>query len=121
MICLTLSVIPIFFITNMPNINFYLVLAIFGFWFTFSTGRNIPAQAMISTVVNPAERGRFMSFNSSFQQLFTGLASLIAGFIVYRDPAGKIYNYNWVGYLSVAIVLCMLVIGNKLASQQQLK
>ena len=105
----------------MPDIHFYSVLGVFGFWFTFSTGRNIPAQAMISTVVNPAERGRFMSFNSSFQQLFTGLASIIAGLIVYRDTAGKIYNYQWVGYVSVLVVFCMLFIGNKLAKQQQLK
>lgn len=121
MICLVLSLLPIFLITDMPRLPFFLVLAVFGFWFTFSTGRNIPAQAMISTVVNPAERGRFMSFNSSFQQLFTGLASIISGMIVFRDQTGKIYNYNWVGYLSVAIVFCMLFIGNKLAKQQQIK
>ncbi len=121
MFCLVLSVIPIFFITNMPPLNFYLVLAIFGFWFTFSTGRNIPAQAMISTVVNPSERGRFMSLNSSFQQLFTGSAALIAGKIVTNDPVtGKIYHYNYVGYLSVFIVFCMLFIGRKLARQQQI-
>lgn len=121
MVCLVLSVIPIFFITNMPPLNFYLVLAIFGFWFTFSTGRNIPAQAMISTVVNPSERGRFMSLNSSFQQLFTGSAALIAGKIVTNDPvSGKIYHYNYVGYLSVFIVFCMLFIGRKLAKQQQI-
>lgn len=119
-VCLLLSLVPVFFITNMPHISFYAVLAVFGFWFTFTTGRNIPAQAMISTVVNPAERGRFMSFNSSFQQLFTGAASLIAGLIVVRDAAGKIYNYNWVGYLSVGIVFCCLFIGRRLARKQQL-
>ncbi|HEU4470580.1 MAG TPA: MFS transporter [Flavisolibacter sp.] len=121
MFCLIFSLLPIFLITNMPPIPFYLVLAVFGFWFTFSTGRNIPAQAMISTVVKPAERGRFMSLNSSFQQLFTGIASIIAGLIVVRDSQGRIQHYNWVGYLSIAIVFCMLFIGRKLAKQQQLK
>jgi DHA1 family inner membrane transport protein len=119
-ICLLLSLIPIFLITNMPRIPFYFVLAVFGFWFTFSTGRNIPAQAMISTVVRPEERGRFMSFNSSFQQLFTGMASIIAGLIVVRDQAGRIYHYDWVGYLSVAIVFGSLFIGGLLARKQQL-
>src|SRR5688500_15955614 len=120
-ICLVLSVIPIFFITNMPLIPFYAVLSIFGFWFTFSTGRNIPAQAMISTVVNPAQRGQFMSFNSSFQQLFTGLASLIAGFIVIQDDRGRILHYNWVGYLSVAIVFGTLFLAAGLAKRMNLK
>jgi MFS transporter, DHA1 family, inner membrane transport protein len=120
-ISLILSLLPIFLITNMPSIPFYYVLIVFGFWFTFSTGRNIPAQAMISTVVKPMERGRFMSFNSSFQQLFTGLAAIISGMIVVRDEAGKIYNYNYVGYLSVAIVFSMLFLGWKLAKIQKLK
>jgi MFS transporter, DHA1 family, inner membrane transport protein len=120
-VCLILSVLPIFLITNMPQMPLYLVLAIFGFWFTFSTGRNIPAQAMISTVVDPSARGRFMSFNSSFQQLFTGLASIISGMIVVRDAAGKIYHYELVGYLSIGIVLCMLLVGRILAKRQNLK
>jgi DHA1 family inner membrane transport protein len=121
LICLVLSLAPIFFITNMPAISFYLMLAIFGFWFTFSTGRNIPAQAMITTVVNPSQRGQFMSFNSSFQQLFTGLSSIIAGLIVIKSPDGKIHHYNWVGYLSAAIVFSTLFFAISLAKKQQLK
>ncbi|HEY0677056.1 MAG TPA: MFS transporter [Chitinophagaceae bacterium] len=119
-VCLFFSLIPIFLITNMPRIPFYYVLIVMGFWFTFSTGRNIPAQAMITTVVNPAERGQFMSFNSSFQQLFTGMASLIAGMIVATDADGKIFRYNWVGYLSILIVLSTVFIARALASRQKL-
>jgi MFS transporter, DHA1 family, inner membrane transport protein len=119
-ICLFFSLIPIFLITNMPSIPFYYVLVVMGFWFTFSTGRNIPAQAMITTVVNPAERGQFMSFNSSFQQLFTGMASIIAGFIVVKDAGGKIFHYNWVGYLSVAVIFSTVFIARKLAIRQKL-
>jgi len=119
-ICLLLSLVPIFFITRMPAIPFYAVLAIFGFWFTFSTGRNIPAQAMITTVVNPAQRGQFMSFNSSFQQLFTGLASIIAGFMVSQDGQGRILHYNWVGYLSVAVVFSTLFLARSLARRMKL-
>jgi MFS transporter, DHA1 family, inner membrane transport protein len=120
-VCLIISLIPIFIITDMPVIPFYAVLSVFGFWFTFSTGRNIPAQAMISTVVNPAQRGQFMSFNSSFQQLFTGMASIIAGLIVTQDAQGKILNYNKVGYLSVVVVFSTLFLGWKLARRQSLK
>ncbi len=120
-ICLLLSLFPIFLITNMPAIPFFLVLSIFGFWFTFSTGRNIPAQAMISTVVKPMERGKFMSFNSSFQQLFTGMASVVSGLIVTRDAGGRIYNYNWVGYLSVFMIFIMLFLGIKLAKHQKIQ
>ncbi len=120
-ICLTLSLLPIFLITDMPSIPFLAVLSLFGFWFMFSTGRNIPAQAMISTVVKPESRGRFMSFNSSFQQLFTGLASVIGGLIITEDKSGKIQHYNWVGYLSISIVASCLFIGYRLAKRQNLR
>ena len=121
LICMICSLFPIFLITDMPSISFYSVLAVFGFWFIFSTGRNIPAQAMISTVVNPTQRGQFMSFNSSFQQLFTGIASIVAGMIVSQDAKGKIIHYNYVGYLSVAIVFSTFFIARNLAKRQALK
>jgi len=120
LICAIASLVPIFLITNMPAIPFYYVLIVFGFWFSLSTGRSIPAQAMISNVVNPAHRGQFMSFNSSFQQLFTGMASLIAGLIVSSGADGKIHHYEWVGYLSVAIVFSTLFIAKNLAKRQAL-
>ncbi|MDF2189450.1 MFS transporter [Paraflavitalea sp. CAU 1676] len=119
-ICLFCSLVPVLFITNMPAIPFVGVLAIFAIWFVFSSGRNIPAQAMITTVVNPAQRGQFMSFISSFQQLFTGLASIIAGMIVVEGAHGKIQRYSWVGYLSVTIVASTFFIARSLARQQQL-
>ena len=120
-VCMLCSLVPIFLITNMPPIPFYFVLAVFGFWFIFSTGRNIPAQAMISTVVDPAQRGQFMSFNSSFQQLFTGMASIVAGLIVKQDEQGRILHYHWVGYLSAAVVFSSLFLARSLARRQQLK
>lgn len=120
LICAICSLVPIFLITNMPAIPFYYVLIVTGFWFSVSTGRSIPAQAMISNVVNPAHRGQFMSFNSSFQQLFTGMASLIAGFIVTSGADGKIHYYNWVGYLSVAVIFSTLFIARTLARREQL-
>ena len=120
MISLIASLVPIFLITNMPPIPFVYVLAVFGFWFVFSTGRNIPAQAMISTVVESAQRGQFMSFNSSFQQLFTGIASLISGLIVTEGANGKIGNYDLVGYLSILIVGGSLYLGIRLAKKQSI-
>ncbi|WP_207493372.1 MFS transporter [Aridibaculum aurantiacum] len=105
-----LSLVPIFLITNMPAIKYYYVLVVTGFWFAISTGRGIPAQAIISNVVKPEQRGSFMSFNSCIQQLFTGMASLIAGMIVLTAPDGKILHYPVVGYLSIVIVFTCIFI-----------
>jgi predicted MFS family arabinose efflux permease len=115
------SLIPILLITNMPDFSLWLTLAIFGFWFAASTSRSIPAQAMISTVVEPAQRGRFMSFNSSFQQLFTGMASLVSGIIVSKAADGRIMHYDRVGYLSALVVAGSIYLGHRLAKKQDLK
>lgn len=108
------SLIPIFLITNMPAIKYYYVLMVTGIWFVLSTGRGIPAQAIISNVVPAEQRGSFMSFNGSIQQLFSGIASLIADAIVLSKPDHTIVHYSWVGYLSMAIVLGSVFIARKL-------
>jgi DHA1 family inner membrane transport protein len=101
-------------ITNLPAIPFYFVLCITGLWFVFSTGRFIPAQAMVSNVVPPERRGSFMSFNSSVQQFFVGLASVLAGFIVVRQADNTILHYEVTGYLSIGIILFSVLIATLL-------
>lgn len=112
---IVIAVVPIALITNMPAIPFYYVLCITGFWFVVSTGRAIPAQAIVSEVVPPARRGSFMNINSSIQQLAVGLASVIAGLIVVKTPEPiTIENYNVTGYLSIGIILLCLLVGYRL-------
>lgn len=98
-------------ITQMPAIAFYFVLIFTGLWFIVSNGRSIAAQAMISNVIEPQYRGSFMSINSSLQQLFVGSASFMAGLIVTNDASRRIYHYEWVGYLSVAILAFCVFLG----------
>ncbi|MCG2615910.1 MFS transporter [Terrimonas sp. NA20] len=104
-----LSLFMVLLLTKMPVMPFSLVLTVFAFWFVFATGRALTAQAMISEVVPPEQRGSFMSFNGCVQQIGTGLASLLAGFIVYDDPSGKIYRYEWLGYISIFVLVITIV------------
>ncbi|MCD6063882.1 MAG: transporter [Flavipsychrobacter sp.] len=110
----TAALVPVAIITNLPQIPFAVVLCITGFWFVVSSGRAIPAQAMISHVVPPDRRGSFMSFNSSIQQVFVGLASIVAGFIVVKQPDNTILHYNITGYISIAIAICCIYIAYRL-------
>ncbi len=104
----------VWLITNLPKIHFGFVLALFAVWFAFATGRAVAAQAMISNVVNLQQRGSFMSFNSSMQQLGTAAASFISGMIIIKGSGQKILHYNWLGYLSIAVLLCCLLLGQYL-------
>jgi MFS transporter, DHA1 family, inner membrane transport protein len=109
--CALLTLPFVWLITNMPSIAFYYVLIITGLWFVVSNGRSVAAQAMISNVIEPQYRGSFMSLNSSFQQLFVGSASFIAGLIVTNDAiTKKINHYNWLGYFSISVLaFCILL------------
>jgi predicted MFS family arabinose efflux permease len=114
-IFLALAGVPLIaLITNLPAIPFYFVLCITGLWFIISAGRFIPAQAMVSNVVPPERRGSFMSFNSSVQQVFVGLASVLAGFIVVKMPDNKIEHYEITGYLSIVLILFSIFIASGL-------
>lgn len=108
-IMIMFAVIPIALITNMPRIPFYFVLCITGFWFVVSTGRAIPAQAIVSEVVPPERRGKFMNINSSVQQFAVGLASIFAGMIVVKTPDNTIQNYDLTGYISIVVILSCLL------------
>jgi predicted MFS family arabinose efflux permease len=67
--------------------------------------RVIPAQALISSLPEVRVRGSFMAINSSLQQLAGGLASLLAGSIVTREPDGRLGHFEVVGYVLVATVV----------------
>lgn len=106
-----LSLFMVLIITKMPTVPFSVVLLFFAVWFIFATGRAVTAQAMISEVVMPEQRGSFMSFNGCVQQLGTSIASVTAGLIVIKDATGKIQRYEWLGYLSIIVLLGSLILG----------
>jgi len=109
-----LCLIPIFLITNMPAISIYLALAVTTIFFIFVSGRMIPMQAMVTSVVTPQQRGGFMSINSSLIQLGSGLAALIAGSIIAETPDHKIIHYEYVGYMGMAATLICIFIARGL-------
>lgn len=108
------SLFMVLLITKMPLVPFYLVLLFFAIWFVLATGRAVTAQAMISEVVPPSKRGSFMSFNGSMQQLGSGIASVAAGLIVYKDKSGHIQHFDWLGYASIVVLLISLLMGRYL-------
>lgn len=115
------SAVMVTVITNLPDVPFAIVLIFFGLWFAVSTGRAVTAQAMLSNVPLPTQRGSFMSFNSSVQQLGTSAASFLAGFIVIKTESGMLLRFNWVGYASMVILLISMVMGRKLFGNMEKK
>ena len=112
--CVPLSFIMVIMITNLPSLPFSIVLSFFAIWFALATGRAISSQTMVSNVTGSANRGSFMSLNSSIQHLGTGAAALVSGYIVTEDKSGRLMHYEWVGYLSVVVLLAGFFLGRYL-------
>ncbi len=108
-----LSLIPVWFITNLWPTPLWVVLIIAALFFIFSNGRMIPVQTMVSSVVTPQQRGGFMSINSSVQQLATGAAATISGMIVVKTSAGHLEHYNWVGYFSITLIAASILLAKR--------
>ncbi len=115
-VCLLLSLPMVLVITNLVPISYWIVLILFAAWFTVSTGRGVTSQAMVSNMADKKYRGSFQNFNSSMQQAGSGLASLLAGFIVIEGSSGKIENYFWLGIISVIALLISLVLARSVFS-----
>lgn len=108
------SLIFILMLTNMPKTPVYLVLIIFSIWFSAATGRTVPGQAMTTQAVSAKTRGSFMSLNSCMQSLGTGFAGLISGWLTFSDADFAIHHYEYLGYLSVILILICIALAFRL-------
>jgi len=109
-----LSLVPLWVITHLPQMNLYAVLVITSIMFILISGRIIPAMTMITSSVRPERRGGFMSVNSAIQQLGAGVASYMAGIIMIKTASGSYQNYDLVGYLAIGASLIAILIARRM-------
>lgn len=74
-------------------------------------GRMVPAGALTTGLPEMADRGAFMSINSSLQQIAGGVAAACAGMIVVqKDKFSPLENYDLLGYVMVVITIISMVL-----------
>lgn len=93
-----ISLAPLLVTTNLPVTPLWIVLINSTAFFILVSGRMIPAMAMVSQLVENKVRGTFMSLIGSVQMLSSGVASVLAGWVVTIGPDGMMQHYNIVGY-----------------------
>ncbi len=103
------ALLPLFALTHITHAPLWLWLICTTTFFVLVSGRMIPAMAIITSAAQPKLRGTFMSLNAATQQLASGLASTLAGFIITPTLTGQIVGYDQVGY--VAMGANLLAIG----------
>lgn len=121
----TLSIIPLAALTQLAPIQSllglsadpYLTLTVNGFFFILIAGRMVPSQSLMTSIVEPQNRGGFMSLTSSFQQMGVGLATLIAGFLITTGSEGDpITGYENVGYVSITFTILAIALSFRLTT-----
>ena len=119
-----LAAIMVVVFTHLSITPFWVVLILNTLMYTAVMSRVIPSQALVSAVPDMKDRGAFMSINSSVQQLGGGIASVVGGWLIAQDAAGKLVHYDELGYVTMgAFLVCVILmyqvnnyIGRKAAS-----
>lgn len=112
MFCATSSlvIVVVLYYTQLENAPLWLMILVNVVMFACVTGRMTAAGALTSAVPGPQDRGAYMSISSSLQQMAGGIASYLAGLMVYQAPSGRMEHYHRIGIaVSVATVLTMLL------------
>lgn len=108
---LLFTFVPIYWITNMGVSSMSVVLGVTTLFFIASSGRMIPAMALITSAAPPATRGGFLSVQASVQQLGSGSAAFVGGLLITTLPDGRLDGYEYIGYLAiVAGLVCTVLV-----------
>lgn len=94
---------------NLGITPLWLVIVANVIMFIGVTSRMISASALMTAIPNPADRGAYMSIQSSVQQISGGFASVLAGLIVVQTSSGVLLNYDILGYVVVLATMITMV------------
>jgi len=104
------SIAVILFYTQLGITPLWMVIAISVVMFGGVSARMISSSALVSAIPALPDRGAFMSINASIQQLAGGIASAVAGFIVFRPEHGPVEHYPTLGYVVMATMVISILL-----------
>lgn len=100
-----LSMVMVAIYTQLGITPLWIVISVNVVLFAGISSRMISASALMTAIPEPADRGAFMSINSSVQQISGGVAAAIAGLIVVQETNGRIEHYDILGYVVIAAMI----------------
>jgi predicted MFS family arabinose efflux permease len=111
----TATLILIAVITNLPaGLSIPAVLLVTTGLFIATSGRMVPAMAMITASAAPRDRGGFLSLNAAVQHLTSGLATVIAGAIIVGEEGQPLEGFSLVGAIACLATAATLLLAGRL-------
>ena len=109
------TLVPIVIVTNLPaGLALPLVLTVTTFFMVTTSGRWVPAMALVAASPAPAYRGSFMSFNSAVQQIAAGLATFVSAFILKENTDHLLTGFPLVGLLTCVATMASVFLAGRL-------
>jgi predicted MFS family arabinose efflux permease len=111
-----LALIPMLALPWLPaGSALWLTLLITTALMVLTSGRMVPAMAMITSAAEPRYRGSFLSCNAAVQQLAAAVAPLVAGFIMGDVKKGEpLVRYDVVAFLGAMAAVASIVLAGQL-------
>lgn len=117
------SIIMVIYYCNLSVVPLWVVFVANSLMFLGVTARMISSSALLSGVPEPRDRGTFMSVNASVQYIAGGIATAIAGQIVYQATENSpLENYPVLGYVvagTTIITIIMMYYLNRMIMRTQ--
>lgn len=105
-----LSMVMVMIYTHLGPNPIWVVIVTNIILYTGISSRMISSSALISGVPDMRDRGAYMGINSSIQQVSGGIASFVAGLIVYQPAKNApLQHFDTVGYVTAGTMLITLV------------
>lgn len=116
-------VVVVIIYTNLSMVPFWLVLTLNVLMMMGIMSRMVPSMALVTALPAMADRGAFMSVNTSLQQIAGGIAAAIGGMVVVqKSKLSPLEHYNTLGYIVVCLTLVSIFLMyrvNKVTLQRQ--
>jgi predicted MFS family arabinose efflux permease len=112
-IAAAISIVMCVVITNLPVISLWGAILIATVFMVFASGRNVPAQAMMTACSTPQIRGAFLGVNTALQHFSMGMASIIGSRFL-GEVDGHLTGYPLVGGIAAVCGLLGLYVAGRL-------
>lgn len=110
-----LFLIPIYFITHLGHVEYWITLLTTTAIFVLSSLRSVPAVTLISSSIPPTRRGSFMSLNSCVHQVGAASATFLSGWFVTQTGVGtEMKGFADTAWLSIAFGIGAYFVGKRI-------
>jgi predicted MFS family arabinose efflux permease len=114
------TLVTILVLTNLPALPLWPILVVTTFYWIFTSGRWVPAMALVTSSALPGYRGSFMSINASLQQMAIGLASVVAGAVIGEAHSGELTGYSIAGLIAATSTGVSILLAGRLRVTQEI-